>query len=114
MVDLDASDARDGLIAPPLEFVRKHVLLSARSILSDDGILAVNVIPPNASFYKKLVHEFRDVFNELYEIDVGNGENFILIAVASPLMPSSDCENCFLDKLGKAISGAYLNSIKKI
>ncbi|XP_061998467.1 uncharacterized protein LOC133715822 [Rosa rugosa] len=114
LVDLDSSDARDGLIAPPLEFVRKPVLLSARSILCDNGILAINVIPPNTSFYKTLVHEFRDVFNDLYEIDVGNGENFILIAVASPLMPSSDCENCFLTKLGNAISGAYLNSIKKI
>ncbi|KAL6130292.1 PREDICTED: methyltransferase-like protein 13-like [Fragaria vesca subsp. vesca] len=114
MVDLDSSDARDGLIAPPLEFVRKHVLLSARSILSDHGILAVNVIPPNTSFYKTLIHTFEDVFNELYEIDVGNGENFILVAVASPLMPPSDRENCFLNRLGKAISGVYLNSIKKI
>ncbi|KAM5550842.1 eEF1A lysine and N-terminal methyltransferase [Rosa sericea] len=114
MVDLDSSDARDGLIAPPLEFVRKHILLSARSVLSDNGIIAINVIPPNTSFYKTLIHEFRDVFNELYQIDVRNGENFILIAVASPLRPSSDCENCFLNKLGKAISGAYLNSIKKI
>ncbi|XP_061995515.1 uncharacterized protein LOC133713493 [Rosa rugosa] len=114
MVDLDSSDARDGLIAPPLEFVTKHVLLSVRSILSDNGIVAINVIPPNTSFYKTLIHGFRDVFNELYEIDVGNGENFILIAVTSPLMPSSHCENCFLNKLGKAISGAYLNSIKKI
>ncbi|XP_050385561.1 uncharacterized protein LOC126802070 [Argentina anserina] len=114
IVDLDASDARDGLIAPPLEFARKHVLLSARSILSDDGILAVNVIPSSTSFYKTLVHEFRDVFDELYEIDVGNGEHFVLIAVASPLMPSSDCENCFLNKLGKSISGEYLTSIKKV
>lgn len=114
MVDLDSSDARDGLIAPPLEFVRKHVLLSARSVLCDNGILAINVIPPNISFYKTLIHEFREVFNELYEIDVGNGENFILIAVASPLMPCSNCENYFLNKLGMAISGAYLNSIKKI
>ncbi|PRQ56267.1 putative S-adenosyl-L-methionine-dependent methyltransferase [Rosa chinensis] len=62
MVDLDSTDARDGLIAPPLEFVRKHVLLSARSILSDNGILALNVIPPNTSIYKTLIHEFRDVF----------------------------------------------------
>ncbi|XP_061999036.1 uncharacterized protein LOC133716343 [Rosa rugosa] len=114
MVDLDSTDARDGLIAPPLEFARKHVLLSARSILSDNGILAINVIPPNTSIYKTLIHEFRDVFYELYEIDVGNGEYFILVAVASPLMPSSDCDNCFLNKLGKAISGVYLNSIKNI
>ncbi|XP_061350218.1 uncharacterized protein LOC133295397 isoform X2 [Gastrolobium bilobum] len=30
MVDLDSSDVRNGISSPPLEFVRKHVLLAAR------------------------------------------------------------------------------------
>ncbi|KAH0980965.1 hypothetical protein GBA52_008142, partial [Prunus armeniaca] len=39
LVDLDSSDAGDGIIALPFEFVRKHVLLAARSVLCDNGIL---------------------------------------------------------------------------
>ncbi|KAM1578155.1 hypothetical protein ACFX1R_042047 [Malus domestica] len=115
LADLDSSDAGDGIIAPPFEFVRKHVLLAAKSVLCDNGIFAINVIPPNRSFYTTMIHEFREVFHELYEIDVGNGENFILIAVVSPVTSAtSDCENSFLNKLRMVVSGAYLNSIKKI
>ncbi|VVA38787.1 PREDICTED: methyltransferase [Prunus dulcis] len=115
LVDLDSSDAGDGIIAPPFKFVRNDVLLAARSVLCDNGILAINVIPPNRSFYTTLIQEFREVFHELYEIDVGNGENFILIALVSPVTYStSDCEDCFLNKLRMVISGAYMNSIKKI
>ncbi|KAA8534512.1 hypothetical protein F0562_032029 [Nyssa sinensis] len=49
MVDLDSSDARMGLSAPPVEFVRKSVLLTARLVLCELGILVINVIPPTRS-----------------------------------------------------------------
>lgn len=115
MVDLDSCDARNGIFAPPLEFRQKDVLLAARSILSDHGILAMNVIPPSNSFYETMKHDFLDVFSELYEIDVGNGENFVLIAMASPVLSSvNHCENSFLTKLRMVISGAYMDCIKKI
>ncbi|XP_021295799.1 methyltransferase-like protein 13 [Herrania umbratica] len=115
MVDLDSSDLRNGVSAPPLEFVRKDVLLAARSILCESGIFVINVIPPSRLFYERLVHDFREVFPELYEIDVGNGENFVLIAKALPTASSiSDCENNFLKKLRLAISGAYMESMKRI
>ena len=115
MVDLDSSDAKNGTSAPPLEFVRKNVLLAAKVVLCDFGILAINVIPPNRSFYDKLIHDFREVFHELYEIDVGNGENFVLVATMSPTMSSiSDSENSFLTRLRMVISGAYMDSIRKI
>ncbi|XP_039014379.1 uncharacterized protein LOC120144377 [Hibiscus syriacus] len=56
-----------------------------------------------------------EVFPYLYEIDVGNGENFVLIAaMALPCSSSiSDCENMFLQKLRLVISGAH-GSIKRI
>ncbi|PON85105.1 S-adenosyl-L-methionine-dependent methyltransferase [Trema orientale] len=115
MVDLDSCDARNGVSAPPLEFRRKHVLLAARSILSDNGILAINVIPQSSAFYETMKCDFLEVFSELYEIDVGNEENVILIATASPVMSSiSDSESSFLTKLRKVISGAFMDSIKKI
>ena len=79
-VDLDSSDATNGTSAPPLEFIRKQVLLVAKSVLCDFGIHAINVISPNRSFYKKLIYEFCEFFHELYEIDVGNGENFVVVA----------------------------------
>ncbi|KAK8673649.1 hypothetical protein V6N13_111969 [Hibiscus sabdariffa] len=116
MVDLDSDNLRNGVSAPPLEFVRKDVLLAARSILFESGIFVVNVIPPSKSFYEILIHDFQEVFPELYEIDVGNGENFVVIAAKElPCSSSiSGCENKFLQKLRLAISGAYMDSIKRI
>lgn len=115
MVDLDSCDARSGISAPPLEFVRRHILLAARSILCDFGILVVNVIPPSRSFYDTLIHEFQEVFDELYEIDVGNGENFVLIAKVSLVVsPLNDFENTFHKKLMASILGKHLDSIRKI
>ncbi|KAJ7974950.1 methyltransferase-like protein 13 [Quillaja saponaria] len=46
MVDLDSSDVRSGLSAPPLNFIKKHVFQAAKLVLSDSGILTINVIPP--------------------------------------------------------------------
>ncbi|KAF3441390.1 hypothetical protein FNV43_RR15304 [Rhamnella rubrinervis] len=86
MVDLDSRDAKNGVCAPPLEFINKNVLLAARSVLCNNGILTINVISPSSSFRETIIHQFREVFSELYEIDVGNGENFVLIATVSPAM----------------------------
>lgn len=115
MVDLDSSDIRDGISSPPLEFVRKNVLLAAKLVLSELGILAVNVISPSQSFYDNLVNHFQKVFHDLYKIDVGNGENFILIATVTPQVFSvGDCSSPFLLQLKSVIPITYINSIKKI
>ncbi|GLT75330.1 hypothetical protein SLA2020_470630 [Shorea laevis] len=115
MVDLDSSDMCSGVSAPPLEFVRKSVLLAAKSVLGESGIFVINVIPPSRLFYEKLIHQFKEVFHELYEIDSGNGENFVLIAKVLPTMSSiGDVENSFLKKLRLVVSGAYMDSIRKI
>ncbi|KAL2326682.1 hypothetical protein Fmac_025740 [Flemingia macrophylla] len=115
MIDLDTSDVRNGVSSPPLEFVRKDVLLVAKLVLCEYGILVVNVIPPSRFFYDSLVNRFKDVFHELYKIDVGNGENFVLIATVSPLVFSvDDCGNSFLMRLKSVIPESYINSITKI
>ena len=115
MVDLDSSDIRDGISSPPLEFVRKHVLLAAKQVLSEFGILAINVISPSQSFYDNVVNLFQKVFHDIYKIDVGNGENFILIATVSPQVFSvGDCSNPFLLRLKSVIPETYINSIRKI
>lgn len=115
MVDLDSSDIRNGISSPPLEFVRKNVLLAAKLVLSEFGILAINVIPPTKSFYDNLVNHFLEVFQEMYKIDVGNGENFVLIATVSPqVFPVGDYSNSFLMQLKSVIPEAYINSIRKI
>lgn len=115
MVDLDSSDARIGTSAPPLEFVRKSVLLGAREIISRNGVLIINVIPPNKPFYETVVTKFQQVFEELYEIDVGNGENMVLVASGSRIQSTtSDHENHFLQKLRACIPESSMDSIKKI
>ncbi|KAM7526821.1 hypothetical protein LguiA_016723 [Lonicera macranthoides] len=115
MVDLDSSDVGMGRSAPPLEFVRKSVLWAARSALREHGIIVINVIPTSRSLYESLIREFQEVYEELYEIEVGNGENFVLIATASPIGDTSSAsENSFLMKLKLVISGAYMDSIRKL
>ncbi|EOY19047.1 S-adenosyl-L-methionine-dependent methyltransferases superfamily protein, putative isoform 2 [Theobroma cacao] len=56
MVDLDSSDLSNGVSAPPLEFVRKDVLLAARSLLCESGIFVINVIPPSRLFYERSIY----------------------------------------------------------
>ncbi|KAG9447239.1 hypothetical protein H6P81_013367 [Aristolochia fimbriata] len=115
LVDLDSSDARTGLSAPPLKFVDFSVLQAARLVLHEDGVIVVNVIPPSNSFYFRIVTELKAVFSELYEIDVGNGENYVLIATASPIeFDARGSRNGFADKLKELVDDRFLNSIKKL
>ncbi|GAV76799.1 hypothetical protein CFOL_v3_20272 [Cephalotus follicularis] len=115
MVDLDAGDLRNGISAPPLEFVRKDVLIAAKMVLCDFGVFVINVIPPSRSFYDMLICDFKEVFHELYEIDVENGESFVLIATVSDMVSSlGNHEDTFIMKLRMVISGAYVDSIRKI
>ncbi|KAF5206882.1 methyltransferase-like protein [Thalictrum thalictroides] len=115
MVDLDARDARNGLGAPPFEFIRKQVLLATKLALHKHGILAVNVIPVSKTFYDYLICELREVFAELYEINVGNEENYVLIATVSPAnYVLNDNKNSILEKLKLTIPKQFLDCIRKL
>ncbi|KAL1332213.1 uncharacterized protein [Arachis hypogaea] len=113
--DLDSRDIRNDTSSPPLEFVRRDVLLAAKSILSENGILVINVIPLSKSFYESLENHLHEVFCELHKIDVRNGENFVLIAAVSPqISPVSDHCDSFLMQLKSVIPESWINSISKI
>ncbi|EEF31494.1 conserved hypothetical protein [Ricinus communis] len=115
MVDLDSNDPTTGISAPPLELIQRHVLSALHSIICDYGILIMNVIPPSRPFFDTLVSKLQEFFHELFEIDVGNGENTVLVAKKSPVLSSASCcQNTFLKKLKQMILGKYLDSIKKI
>lgn len=115
MIDLDSGDASSGISAPPEEFFRSSVLLGARLALRQKGIMVVNVIPPSECFYKKLVDSLREVFAELYEIDIGNGENYVVVAVASPLGRGERENNGpFVEKLKKLGVDKCLGCLNKI
>lgn len=116
MVDLDSSDAMCGVSAPPLEMARGSVLLSVRTILNHHGVLILNVIPPPAdkAFYKAVTDLLRQFFSELYEIDVGNGENFVLVATVSPVETTATGDpGQFLTDLRNS-AGDFLERIRKI
>ncbi|EOA19714.1 hypothetical protein CARUB_v10003731mg [Capsella rubella] len=111
MVDLDSTDPIHGMTAPPVEFVANDVLLAARTLLVPSGVFVINVIPPNKAFYQELQGKFRHVFSELYEIDVGNGENFVLIATVAP----RDLKSGFpRENLTPAVSKKFLDAIHRI
>ncbi|CAO2833778.1 unnamed protein product [Amaranthus hypochondriacus] len=111
MLDVDSSDVKMEISAPTLDFVQKDVLLAAKSSLLNHGILVLNVIPSDKSFYDMLIHKLKEVFVDLYEIDCGNEENFVLIASKTSVAVT---ENKFLRKLNSVISGAFVDSVRKI
>ncbi|KAK4403986.1 hypothetical protein Sango_0767200 [Sesamum angolense] len=97
------------------EFLRKSVLLAARAVLRKEGVLIINAIPSSKLYYERLISKFQEVFEELYEIDVGNGENFVLIATKSKTESALDSnEGAFLNKLKLVVSRSYIDSIRKI
>ncbi|GER54952.1 S-adenosyl-L-methionine-dependentmethyltransferases superfamily protein [Striga asiatica] len=116
MVDLDSSDMSTGIFAPPVEFVTKSVLLSLRDVLCKEGVVVVNTMPTSELEYKRLISKFGEVFECLFEIDVGNGENFVLIATRLGVedFGSGAGEGIFFNKLRSVVSGSYLDSIRKI
>ncbi|TYK11745.1 methyltransferase-like protein 13 [Cucumis melo var. makuwa] len=116
MVDLDSKDARTSTQAPPMEFVGRDVLLKVRSVLCEDGIVVMNVIPPNKLFFETLVDNVRSVFDDLFQIDVDNGENFVLIACVRSIKHAAKKKKKknFLSRLELLLSGTYMKSIKKI
>lgn len=115
MIDLDSEDAGTGLIAPPFEFVNnKSIIVGLRSILSKCGIVIVNVAPANKSIYDVFVSEFRKSFVELYEIDIGNGENFVVIGTVGATATDSSSSWQMKKLIKSGISEDYINSVKKI
>ncbi|MCL7041627.1 hypothetical protein MKW94_021539 [Papaver nudicaule] len=114
MVDLDSNDAMNGPGAPPLDFVQNSILLDAKMALNTLGILVVNVIPLSKSFYEVLICELRKIFSELYEINVGNEENYVIIASVSPISSHNEVENSVQEKLKMANLGHYIECIRRI
>ncbi|KVI09600.1 methyltransferase-like protein 13 [Cynara cardunculus var. scolymus] len=113
MVDLDSSDARTGISAPPPEIVRKPVFQAARSVLHDHGVFVINVVPPDERFYVTLIQELQDVFHKVHEINVENEDNFVLVGTVSPIA-SNDHDNALSRRLRCAISGASIDSIMEL
>ncbi|KAL4576761.1 hypothetical protein LXL04_012860 [Taraxacum kok-saghyz] len=109
-VDLYSIEAKDGCSAPPPEFVTKPVLEGLRSLLHANGVLIMNVVPPNELFYTTLVEDLKEFFHKIYEINVENEDNFVVMATVSPPSSSSDNDN-ILKKLKSLIPGTYLDSI---
>lgn len=116
MVDLDAEDPASGAMAPPPEFVNKDVISSARSVLREQGgLLVINAIPPNALLRDALVGYLREEFSELYEIDVGNGENLVLLATLSTLASvGSMRDGLFAENLRQILGDRYGDAIRRV
>ncbi|KAK9061326.1 hypothetical protein SSX86_018506 [Deinandra increscens subsp. villosa] len=113
MVDLDSNEARSGISAPPLEFVKRAVFQAMRSLLHNHGVVVINVIPPNEQFYETLVQELQDVFHKVYELDVKNDGNIVLMATVSPIV-CDDHDSVFSKRLRAVISVSYMESIVEL
>ncbi|KMZ67053.1 Spermidine synthase [Zostera marina] len=109
MVDLDSGDATTGSIAPPSEFIKPTVIAGARRALTENGILVINVVAPliTRNYLSGLL---KNLFSDLYEIDSGNSENYVVIATTSGAVES---DSCFKTKVKGIIGNNYINSMTK-
>ncbi|XP_074565970.1 uncharacterized protein LOC141822422 [Curcuma longa] len=115
MVDLDSEDASNCVFAPPLEVVEKGVLMALRTIIKEHGVVTVNVVPSCMSFYKQMIDDFGSFFSEVYEIDVGNGENYVLVATASPVdILERNSEDSFFKELKEVVGQKYVDALRRI
>ncbi|KAL3651988.1 hypothetical protein CASFOL_001669 [Castilleja foliolosa] len=115
MVDLDSNDLSMGVCAPPVEFLEKSVLVAVRDVLCEEGVVVINTIVSSELLHEGLIHEFYEVFEELYEIDVGNGENIVVIATKS--IVGNDLEangSAFLCKLKSVVLGSCIDCIRRV
>lgn len=113
IVDVDAGDAKTALNAPPMEFVEKGFLLSARMALHPRGIMAMNVIPPanGECFYNDLISTFGEVFSDMYDIQV-NDQNYVLLASPSSIDRDKSISSAFAKKVKQVTGGEYLDRIR--
>lgn len=117
MVDLDEGDPLNGIGAPPVEFLRTSVIAGARMALHPEGILVVNVIPSDESLYAMMIKLFRKFFCELYELRVDDGENFVIVATASPIgydAKKMKKQGGIYEKLKELDCERFIDGIKKI
>ncbi|KAL3696152.1 hypothetical protein R1sor_010228 [Riccia sorocarpa] len=68
IVDVDASDARLELSAPPVAFLGQKFLLSAVIALKEHGMLVMNVISSRKEAYEEVIEALGAIFEEVYEI----------------------------------------------
>ncbi|KAL4576769.1 hypothetical protein LXL04_012868 [Taraxacum kok-saghyz] len=111
MVDLDSSY---GYGAPPQDFVKKSVFEAVRLLLHDHGVVIINVVPLNDQKYKTFVEKLKGVFHKVYEIDVEEESNCVLMATLSPSTYSYGYNNAFVEKLRRAIVEDYMESIEEL
>ncbi|KAL4576759.1 hypothetical protein LXL04_012858 [Taraxacum kok-saghyz] len=115
-VDLDASEINDEFRAPPPEFFKKIVLRGLRFLVARNGVLIMNVVPLNRLLYASMIQELKELFHKVYEINLENEDNFVVIATATPVASSNvdDSDNNFLKKLKSLIPRTYMNSIVEL
>ena len=118
MVDLDSQDPETGAVAPPPEFVTEEVIARARAVLQPrEGVLVINVIPPMGRFLDgTLLGYLREEFSELYRIDVGNGENVVLLAAFPNQHRGSWMTHWRLEETLRQVLGddTYARTIKRV
>ncbi|KAG6543197.1 hypothetical protein Mapa_015447 [Marchantia paleacea] len=86
VVDVDTGDARSDLSSPPLAFLDKSFLLSARIALHEGGMLVMNVVPCGKEAYERVIGAMSaSNFEEVYEIILDeNVHHCVLFAISKP------------------------------
>ncbi|KAG6550172.1 hypothetical protein Mapa_008129 [Marchantia paleacea] len=84
IVDADSEDPSSGLSCPPQEFIEDKFLIAARGALAEGGVLIINVVSRATAHHVTYVAQLKKYFVEVYDIEVNEDVNRVLIALPQP------------------------------
>ncbi|KAL2609796.1 hypothetical protein R1flu_028369 [Riccia fluitans] len=84
IVDADSEDPSSGLSCPPQEFIEDKFLIAARGALAEGGVLIINVVSRATAHHVTYVTQLKKYFVEVYDIEVNEDVNRVLIALPQP------------------------------
>ncbi|KAI5062752.1 hypothetical protein GOP47_0023291 [Adiantum capillus-veneris] len=111
VVDVCASDARLGLLSPPLDFLTDTFLLAVQLGLHKGGMLVINVIPRAEQNLRFVAESLRKFFAGIYRIQ--SDDNHVLFAFRSKIADiNMSCS--FARLVAHAVGEGFFDHIEEV
>ncbi|KAL2651853.1 hypothetical protein R1flu_019981 [Riccia fluitans] len=115
IVDVDASDARSELSAPPVAFLGRKFLLSALIALKEHGMLVMNVISSGAEAYEEVIEALGAIFEEVYEIMLDDEiYHSVVFALVKPSAYNRSLASPAVELVRSVIDNELIHWIRKV
>ncbi|KAL3699905.1 hypothetical protein R1sor_017927 [Riccia sorocarpa] len=115
IVDVDASDARLELSAPPVAFLGQKFLLSAVIALKEHGMLVINVISSRKETYEEVIAALGAIFEEVYEIMLDNQiYHSVVFALVKPSAYNASVASPTVELIRSMIDTELMERIRRL